>query len=67
MPSSFPVVDLHQDLLLHINRRDLYPSGHWQTSFQLLEEHNVKLSFVTAFPVPPDEKYFDPVTNNLMY
>lgn len=64
--SSFPrLVDLHQDLLLHINRRDLYPN-HWQTDFDMLLRTNTKVVVATAFPVPADEKYLDRVTNDMI-
>ncbi|MBI4450179.1 hypothetical protein HY634_03910, partial [Candidatus Uhrbacteria bacterium] len=62
---SFPIIDLHEDLLLHINRRDLYPD-HWQTNFAMLERHDVRVTVATAFPVPPGEQYFDPVSNDMI-
>lgn len=65
MSASYPLIDLHEDLLLHINRRDLYPD-HWQTNFDMLERCDVRVTVATAFPVPPGENYFDPVSNDLI-
>lgn len=62
----FPkLVDLHQDLLLHINRRDLFPD-HWQTNFDMLLQTNTKIVVATAFPVPKQEQYLDRVTNQMI-
>ncbi|MSR85265.1 hypothetical protein EXS71_02415, partial [Candidatus Uhrbacteria bacterium] len=66
MPQSFPLLDLHEDLLLHINRRDLYPANHWQTNFDFLKRNQVKATFATAFPVPPKENFFDPASNDMI-
>ncbi|MBI2473706.1 membrane dipeptidase [Candidatus Uhrbacteria bacterium] len=60
-----PLVDLHQDLLLHINRRDLYPD-HWQTDFDMLVRTNTKVVLATAFPVPENEEYLNPITNRMI-
>ncbi|NQV90714.1 membrane dipeptidase [Candidatus Uhrbacteria bacterium] len=59
------LIDLHQDLLLHINRRDLYPD-HWQTNFEMLVASQVKVVVATAFPVPLDENFLDPITNMMI-
>lgn len=65
MPAPYSIIDLHEDLLLHIQRRDLYPD-HWQTNFAMLERCNVRVTVATAFPVPPQENYFDPVSNDMI-
>jgi len=64
--SSFSLIDLHQDLLLHIKHREFYPQEHWQTNFEKLSRANGRLVTATAFPVPPKENYFDSVTNELI-
>src|SRR6187551_453199 len=56
------IIDLHQDLLLYISRPDLY-GNRSQTSFEKLKGNNLKLTFVSAFPVPADENYLSPETN----
>jgi membrane dipeptidase len=60
------IVDLHQDLRLHVERRDLFPGDHWQTSFEMLKKANVKLTVASGFPVPPEENFLDPVANDLI-
>lgn len=63
----FPIIDLHQDLLLHLTRRDFFPEGRsLQTSFEMIQKNNVKLVVSTAFPVPPNENYFDPISNTMI-
>jgi membrane dipeptidase len=61
-----PIIDLHQDLLLHVERRDLYPGGHWQTSFEMLKRNNAKIIVASAFPVPDDHNFFNPAINELI-
>lgn len=53
------VIDLHQDLLLGDARGQ-------QTSFAQLERSAVRLVVATAFPEPPEGKYFDAATTNLI-
>jgi len=62
---TFPIIDLHQDLLLHRKKRGLF-DHEWQTDFSLLEENNVKVTVATAFPYPEDEDFFAPKTNDLI-
>ncbi len=63
---SFPIIDLHQDLLLHLTRRDFFPDQSLQTSFEMIQKNNFKLVVSTAFPVPPKENYFDPISNHMI-
>src|SRR5437016_5987505 len=63
MNKKMPVIDLHQDLLIHVTRRELYSTDHWQTDFAMLKKENFKLTVSTAFPVPPKENFFDPISN----
>ncbi|MDO8517921.1 MAG: membrane dipeptidase [bacterium] len=66
MDKKIPVIDLHEDLLLHVSRRELYPADHWQTNFEMLKEQNFKVVVSTAFPVPPQENFFDPASNAII-
>lgn len=59
-------IDLHQDLRLHVERRDLFPGDHWQTGFEMLEKANVQLTVASGFPVPPEENFLDPLANSLI-
>jgi membrane dipeptidase len=63
--SRLPIIDVHQDLLVHINFREKYNQNH-QTDFELLAQSNVKIVVATAFPEPPDGNYFNPVTTDLI-
>lgn len=63
--NSRPVIDLHQDLLAHVNNLTDFPSGK-QTDFEMLKTANVKIVVATAFPLPPQDNYFDPSTNDLI-
>ena len=63
--NSFPLIDLHEDLLLHLNYRQWY-GDHYQTSFEQLERNNARIVVATAFPVPKSDSYFDPATNGLI-
>lgn len=62
---KLPIIDLHQDLLVHINFREKYGQSR-QTDFELLVESPIKIVVATAFPEPPDGNYFNPVTNDLI-
>lgn len=59
------IIDLHQDLLLHI-RSGQEIGQNRQTDFAMLEAADAKIVVATAFPFPPDENYFDPITNELI-
>ena len=61
-----PLIDLHQDLLCHINNRDFFAKDHWQTNFEMIKKNGLNLVVATAFPVPPGENYFDPVSNKII-
>ncbi len=52
------VIDLHQDLMLHIKQPERYPMGSEQTSFALIEKSIAKIVFVTNFVVPKGANYF---------
>jgi membrane dipeptidase len=63
-----PLIDLHEDLMMHIS---CLPSEVWfpkgkQTDFDMLRANQVKIVVATAFPMPPREEYFDPITNQLI-
>lgn len=59
------IIDLHQDLLLHINDRQYY-GDHWQTDFDMLTDQQVRVCVATAFPVPPQEDWFHPTANDII-
>lgn len=59
------IIDLHQDLLTHINDR-AYFGDHWQTDFDMIPRANVRVLVATAFPVPPHEDWFHPSANDLI-
>lgn len=59
------IIDLHEDLLFHINHPELW-NNRQQTSYEMLRKNKVRLTFATAFPVPPNDNYFDPITNKLI-
>lgn len=62
---KFSIIDLHQDLLAHLQSLSQFPHG-VQTDFPLLEKESVKIVVATAFPLPPKDDFFDPVTNELI-
>ncbi|MDG1949260.1 MAG: membrane dipeptidase [bacterium] len=66
MNSRIPIIDLHQDLLLHINRRDYFKKDDVQTGYEMIKRNNMKLVVSTAFPIPPEENFFDPISNNMI-
>lgn len=62
-----PIIDLHQDIRLHIQKRYPYPHpDHVQTSFTMMEEQDVKIVLASGFPWPNDEKHFDPAIHDLI-
>ena len=65
MTNFYPIIDLHEDLLFHMNHRDLF-SGQWQTNPDMIRENKLKLVIATAFPVPSDENFFDPAVNEMI-
>lgn len=52
------IIDLHQDLLLHIHHPELFPNK-CQTSFEMIKKHNLKIVTVSTFPAPKDNNHFD--------
>ncbi len=62
---TFPLIDLHQDLLAHLNHLEMFPRG-TQTDFDMLKRQSTKIVTVTAFPIPPQDDYLNPVTNDLI-
>lgn len=52
-------IDLHQDLLLHLRRRDLFRSKEYQTSFQQLQNSGVRLVLASGFALPDNDDVFD--------
>jgi len=65
MTNNYPIIDLHEDLLFHMNNHDLF-SGQWQTNPDMIRDNKLKLVVATAFPVPPNENFFDPVVNEMI-
>lgn len=59
--STIPLFDLHQDVLLHMQHREIYPrKNHWQTNFDLLSESPIRILITTAFPhVVNETDYYD--------
>jgi len=62
---AIPLIDLHQDFILHIKNPELFKNK-GQTGFAMLQRANVKVLMATAFPNPPEENYFNPVVNQLI-
>lgn len=62
---NYPIIDLHQDLLAHIHFREQIGQS-IQTDFSMLKSSGTKIVIATAFPVPQDENYLDPITNDLI-
>lgn len=63
--TNHQLIDLHQDLLLHIARPELFQTV-TQTSFEHLERANTKIVFSSAFPVPSNFDFFSPEINDLI-
>lgn len=59
------IIDLHQDLLLHIARPELFTKRD-QTSFEMIKNNTLKIVVASAFPVPPEENFLDPVSNQMI-
>ncbi len=66
MSDLYPIIDLHEDLLFHMNRRDLFPDGKWQTNPDMIRNNKLKLVVATAFPVPLNENFFDLSVNEMI-
>jgi membrane dipeptidase len=62
---TLPIIDLHQDLLAHLQNLEQFPLGQ-QTSFEMLEKSNVKIVTATAFPMPKSEDQTDPICSELI-
>lgn len=61
--STFPLIDLHQDLSMHLQyAREIGQNR--QTDWQLLADQSAKVVVASAFPYPRDDNYFDPITND---
>lgn len=59
------IIDLHQDLLLHVTRPELFTNQD-QTSFEMIKNNNLKIVVASAFPVPPEENFLDPISNQMI-
>lgn len=65
MTSAHPIIDLHQDILVHLRHKERFGQSH-QTGFADLEETGTKIVLASAFPVPDDMNFLDPLTNRLI-
>lgn len=64
---QLPIIDLHQDLLLYVNNKDLFPNDVVaQTGFVENERAGVRIVTATAFPHVAQDEYLDPKTNTLI-
>jgi membrane dipeptidase len=60
-------IDLHQDLLLHIKRKDMYPDpNHVQTSPKMVEEANTRVLVGSIFPVTEPEDHLSDDNNDII-
>lgn len=60
-------IDLHQDLLLHMKRKDMYPDpNHVQTSPQMVEEANTRILVGSIFPVTESEDHLSDENNSII-
>lgn len=50
---TLPIIDLHQDLLLHLKHANEF-NQKIQTDFDLLERNNIKVTIATCFPHPKE-------------
>ena len=62
---SPPFIDLHQDLLAHINSREFFGQNR-QTDYAMIESCGPSVVVATAFPLPADENYLDAGTEFLI-
>ncbi|MCX6703754.1 MAG: membrane dipeptidase [Candidatus Zambryskibacteria bacterium] len=60
-----PIIDLHQDLMLYISQPELY-TDRGQTSFEKIQNNNIKVTVVSAFVVPADGNYTSECMNDLI-
>lgn len=60
------IIDLHQDLMLYVSKPELYKDKKNQTSFEALVRNNIKITIVSGFALPENEKYRDPSTHDLI-
>ena len=52
---KIPKIDLHQDISLHIHKRDiLLDTNHWQTDFEKITSSNTKIVIASGFPLPQE-------------
>ncbi len=64
---QLPIIDLHQDLLLYVKHKDLFPNDMVeQTGFVENERADVRLVTATAFPHVVDDEYLDSKTNDII-
>lgn len=61
----FQFIDLHQDLMTHIRDRH-YFGDHWQADFDRNVRAGARVIVSTAFPVPDNEDWFDPIVNDMI-
>lgn len=59
------LIDLHQDLLLHLNKQEFFKDTN-QTSWEMLEEVGTKILVATAFPVTKNLDWFSEENNDLI-
>jgi|GEM_PF-819792 len=64
---QLPIIDLHQDLLLYVEHKDLFPNDAVvQTGFGENERAGVRLVTATAFPHVDKKEHLDPKTNDIV-
>ncbi len=62
---NIPIIDLHQDLLLHIKDKSKCVNKS-QTSWEALQMSQIKVTIATAFVVPPNEDWTHAISNTLI-
>lgn len=64
---QLPIIDLHQDLLLYVKNKDLFPNDVIaQTGFSENKRAGVRIVTATAFPHVADSEYLKPETNEII-
>lgn len=61
----YPIIDLHQDLLSYLDHAEFFNDRN-QTGFDRLKANSVKITLVSAFPVPANEDFKDPKVKQLI-